>query len=179
MDPPSVPADWYLNPAVWSYGFATLGFAAFAVQLSIGWKGGGRALLLLASVTLSVFWAATTVAFALEPNWPMWRLAHALDTLRLACAVSFLAVVLLYSCRAGTARGGLPAFALILAPTALVLLSGMPPPGIQLEGSAPTLIFGSHLALALVGVVLAEQVYRHSPSTLRWNLRPLCIGLAG
>jgi len=179
LDPPSIPADWYLNPAVWSYGFATLGFAAFAVQLSIGWKGGGRALLLLASVTLSVFWAATTVAFALEPSWPMWRLSHALDTLRLACAVSFLAVVLLYSCRAETARGGLLAFALILLPTVLVLLSGMPPPGMQLDGNAPTLIFGSHLALALVGVVLAEQVYRHSPSTLRWNLRPLCIGLAG
>ena len=179
MDPQSIPADWYLNPAVWSYGFATLGFAAFAVQLSIGWKGGGRALLLLASVTLSVFWAATTVAFTIEPSWPMWRLSHVLDTLRLACAVSFLAVVLLYSRRAETARGGLFVFALILVPTVLVMLSGMPPPAMQLEGSAPTLIFGSHLALALLGVVLAEQVYRHSPSTLRWNLRPLCIGLAG
>ena len=73
MLPDNLPADWYLNPAVWSYGFATLGFAAFAIQLSVGWKGGGRALLLLASITLSVFWAGTTVAFALEPGWPMWR----------------------------------------------------------------------------------------------------------
>ena len=80
MDPTSIPADWYLNPAVWSYGFATLGFAAFAVQLSVGWKGGGRALLLLASVTLSVFWACTTVAFALAPSWSSWRLSHAFDT---------------------------------------------------------------------------------------------------
>jgi len=111
LDPQSIPADWYLNPAVWSYGFATLGFAAFAVQLSVGWKGGGRALLLLASVTLSVFWAATTVAFVVEPSWPLWRLSHALDTLRLACAVSFLALVLLHSRRAEAARGGLLVFA--------------------------------------------------------------------
>jgi len=179
LDPNSIPADWHLNPAAWSYGFATLGFAAFAVQLSVGWKGGGRALLLLASVTLSVFWAGTTVAFALEPSWSLWRLSHVFDTLRLACAVSFLAVVLMYSRRAETARGGLFVFALILVPTALVMLSGMPPPGMLIDGKAPTLIFGSHLALALLGVVLAEQVYRHSPSTLRWNLRPLCIGLAG
>jgi putative PEP-CTERM system histidine kinase len=179
LDPQSIPADWYLNPAVWSYGFATLGFAAFAVQLSVGWKGGGRALLLLASVTLSVFWAGSTVAFSLEPGWPLWRLSHSFDTLRLACAVSFLAVMLLYSSRAESAKGGLIVFTLILVPTVLVMLSGMPPPGLVIEGNAPTVIFGSHLALALLGVVLAEQVYRHSPSTLRWNLRPLCIGLAG
>ncbi len=48
-----------------------------------------------------------------------------------------------------------------------------------IEGNAPTLIFGSHLGLALVGVALAEQVYRHSPAASRWNLRPLCLGLAG
>ncbi len=179
MDSNIIPADWYLSPAVWSYGFATLGFAAFAIQLSIGWKGGGRALLLLASVTLSVFWAATTVAFALQPAWPMWRLSHVLDVVRLACAVSFLAVVLLHSRRAQAARGGTLVVALILLPTLLVMLSGMPPPGMLIEGNAPTLIFGSHLALALLGVVLAEQVYRHGPATLRWNLRPLCLGLAG
>ena len=90
LNPQSIPADWYLNPAVWSYGFATLGFAGFAVQLSVGWKGGGRALLLLASVTLSVFWAGSTVAFSLDPGWPLWRLSHSFDTLRLACACGSL-----------------------------------------------------------------------------------------
>jgi len=182
LDLNSIRADWYLNPAVWSYGFATLGFAAFAFQLSVGWKGGGRALLLLASVTLSVFWALATVAFALSPSWPVWRLSHAFDTARLACAISFLAVILLSSHPGQAVRrgphGGL-VFALILLPAALVVLSGMPPPALLVDGNAPTLVFGSHLALALVGVVLAEQVYRHSPSALRWNLRPLCLGLAG
>ena len=181
MEESSLLADWYLNPAVWSYGFAAAGFAAFTVQLSIGWKGGGRALLLLASMTLSVFWACATVIFAVDPTWPMWRLSHAFDTARLACAVAFLAVILAHSAADKGGRRGRPflLFAAILVPTALVLLSGMPPPALLVEGNAPTLIFGSHLALSLVGVALAEQVYRHSPSTLRWNLRPLCVGLAG
>lgn len=179
MLPDSIPADWYLNPAVWSYGFAALAFAAFLVQLSVGWKGGGRALLLLASVTLSVSWAATTVAFAFAPSWSAWRLSHVFDVLRIATAVGFLAVVLMNAQQGTTPRGGLLVLALIVVPTALVLLSGMPPPGLPIEGNAPTLIFGSHLALALIGVALAEQVYRHSPSTVRWNLRPLCLGLAG
>ncbi len=181
MDLSRIPVDWYLNPAVWSYGFAALAFAAFAIQLSIGWKGGGRALLLLASVTLSVFWAGITTVFALEPSWPSWRLSHVLDVARLACAIAFLAVILLHARRAGDElRGrGWVVYALILVPTVMVVLSGMPPPAVVVDGNAPTLIFGAHLALALVGVALAEQVYRHSPSTLRWNLRPLCLGLAG
>jgi len=183
LDFDSIPADWYLNPAVWSYGAAAVGFTAFAVQLSVGWKGGGRALLLLASVTLAAFWAGTTTFVALSPSWPMWRMSHVFDALRLACAVSFLAVVLLHARRreASPEAGGGRALvsAIILVPTLLVLLAGMPPPGVALEGSAPTLIFGSHLALALVGVALAEQVYRHTPATSRWNLRPLCLGLAG
>ena len=182
MDLDSIRADWYLNPAVWSYGFAALGFAAFAVQLSLGWKGGGRALLLLASVTLSVFWALTTTAFALGPTWPLWRLSHVFDTARVACAIAFLAVILLRSGQAGQGAGrmrGALTFALILVPSLFVMLTGMPLPAMLVDGSAPTLIFGSHLALALLGLVLAEQVYRHSPAALRWNLRPLCLGLAG
>ena len=71
MEENSLLADWYLNPAVWSYGVAAVAYAAFTVQLSIGWKGGGRALLLLASMTLSVFWACATVIFAVGPTWPM------------------------------------------------------------------------------------------------------------
>lgn len=175
--------EWYLSPAVWSYGVAALGFSAFAVQLSIGWKGGGRAVLLLVAMTLSVFWAAVSIAFAVSPSWSLWLTAHAFDTLRLTCAVAFLAVVLLYPPQlrgaASSGRRPLWIFALILAPSALSLLLGMPMPGLLLEGGPTTLFFGTQLALALIGVVLAEQVYRHSAAALRWNLRPLCIGLAG
>jgi putative PEP-CTERM system histidine kinase len=171
----------YLNPAVWSYGFALLAFAAFAIQLSVGWKGGGRALLLLASITLSAFWAATTTTFAIGPSWPLWRTAHVFDTLRLATAVAFLAVILLHPLQGMRERGRLdvPLFSTILVAALVLLAVGMPPPGLATDGQWPTLIFGSHLTLALLGVVLAEQVYRHSPATLRWNLRPLCLGLAG
>jgi len=175
--------EWYLSPAVWSYGFAALGFAAFAVQLSVGWKGGGRAVLLLAAMTLSVFWAVASVSFAASPSWSLWLTAHAFDTLRMTCAIAFLAVVLLYPPQsrdvATARRRPLWIFVLIIGLAAASLLVGMPPPRVLLDGNASTFYFGTQLALALTGVVLAEQVYRHSPATLRWNLRPLCIGLAG
>ncbi len=183
MDLDNLSPEWYLSPAVWSYGFAALGFGAFAVQLSVGWKGGGRAVLLLAAMTLSVFWSVVSVAFAASPSWSLWLTAHAFDTLRVTCAVAFLAVVLLHPPQVGEStarwRRGLWLFALILVPATASMILGMPVPGLLIESQASTLYFGSHLALALIGVVLAEQVYRHSPATLRWNLRPLCIGLAG
>lgn len=181
MNPYDARPEWYLNPAVWSYGFATLAFAAFAVQLSVGWKGARRAMLLLASVTLGAFWAGTTMAFALNPGWGMWRSAHAFDVLRTALALAFLAVILLWPQhgRAARSRAGLGVFALITGLTIVLLALGLPAPAISAQGSLATTVFGAHLTLALLGVVLAEQVYRHSPAAARWNLRPLCLGLAG
>jgi putative PEP-CTERM system histidine kinase len=185
LDFENISPDWYLSPGVWSYGLAALGFSAFAIQLSVGWKGGGRAVLLLAAVTLSAFWAAATTAFALSPSGALWRTTHVFDSLRLVCAAAFLAVILLRP------HNDLPAisvqrrlsvwvFASILSLAGAALTLGMPLPGISvIESERPTLIFGAHLALSLVGLVLAEQVYRHSPATLRWHVRPLCIGLAG
>jgi putative PEP-CTERM system histidine kinase len=70
-------------------------------------------------------------------------------------------------------------FALVLLPSALLLFTGMPPPALAIDANLSTLIFGAQLGLSLIGVVLAEQVYRQSPASLRWNLRPLCLGLAG
>jgi putative PEP-CTERM system histidine kinase len=134
-------------------------------------------------MTLSVFWAAVSVAFAASPSWSLWLTAHAFDTLRLTCALSFLATVLLFPSQVRDDLTGRPParwiFILILVPAVASLLIGTPVPGMLLEGGATTPVFGTQLALALVGVVLAEQVYRRSPAPLRWNLRPLCIGLAG
>ncbi len=173
--------EWHLNPAVWSYGFAALAYAAFTVQLSVGWKGARRAMLLLASVTLGAFWAGTTTAFALDPGWATWRSAHAFDALRTAFALAFLAVILLWPQHGGAARGGagLGVFALIIGLTVVLLALGLPAPGISAQGNPAAIGFSAHLTLALLGVVLAEQVYRHSPAAVRWNLRPLCFGLAG
>jgi putative PEP-CTERM system histidine kinase len=184
LDIESIPPDWYLNPAVWSYGLAALSFSAFAIQLSVGWKGGGRAMLLLAAMTLSAFWAAASTAFALAPSAALWRTAHLFDSARLVCAAAFLAVILFtpnrdLPHRSRPRRLAYLVFTMTIGLGAATFVLGTPLPGIDVIGDQPTLLFGSHLSLALLGVVLAEQVYRHSPGTLRWGVRPLCIGLAG
>jgi len=158
-------------------GVATLGFAAFAVQLSVA----GRVF-----DARCCCWLVTLSGFSgRPPRWPssssragrLWRLgARGLDTLRLACAVSFLAVVLLYSRpRPRPARGGLFVFTLIPAADGAGHAFGHAASGGVRSRGRATLIFGSHLALAAAGGGARRAGLPHSPSTLRWNLRPLCI----
>jgi putative PEP-CTERM system histidine kinase len=182
MLPAEIPDDWYRNPAVWSYGVAALGFAAFCVQLSVGWRGGGRAILFLAAITLSVFWCAVSAMFSVNPGAALWRSAQGFDVLRTVAALAFLAAVLGRMgaeriSSPGTAARPIGLLALILSLAALALFLGLPRLGGA--GSVATAAFAVHLTLALLGVVLAEQVYRHSAPERRWNIRPLCLGLAG
>ena len=55
----------FFGPGAASYGLATLVFAAFAVHLSVGWKGGAKATLLLGTVIASALWAALSNAHVL------------------------------------------------------------------------------------------------------------------
>lgn len=180
-----VGVDWYMNPAVWCYGIATVGFAAFAVHLSVGWKGSGRAILLLLAVALGAIWAASSVAFALTPSVGLWRAAHVFDVLRIACGVTFLAVVLLRSHHdrppaVVQPRVALGVFSAVAASAVAAIAIGLPMPGqATLEGDMLSWGFAALLMLCLLGIVLAEQVYRHAVDTQRWNVQPLCIGLAG
>lgn len=167
-------AEWYLSPAVWSYGIATLAFASFAVQLSLGWRGGRAAFFLLASVILSAFWAAASCAFAVAPSAPMWASAQVFDVLAIGSLLAFL--ISLFAARRRPLWLILPAAATVSA----ALFMGAPPPGVpELGRSTHGISFALLLAMAVLGMTLVEVVYRRTSDARRWNVRPLCVGLAG
>jgi hypothetical protein len=87
-------ADWLSNPAAWSYGLGALFFLAFAVHLSVRWRGDARSSLLLAFVLLSTFWAATSAAYVAIESVPMWWSARLFDAMRMLAALAFLALIL-------------------------------------------------------------------------------------
>jgi hypothetical protein len=87
-------ADWLSNPATWSYGLAALFFGAFAIHLSVRWRGDARSALLLAFVLLSTFWAATSAAYVAIESVPMWWSARLFDATRMLAALAFLALIL-------------------------------------------------------------------------------------
>jgi putative PEP-CTERM system histidine kinase len=175
---------WIVNPGVWSYGIAALVFGGFAVQLARRWQGGGRSAFLLALAVLSAVWSTLSAAFAVAPSATLWQITHSLDALRLASVLGFMLAFLGQRRVAdGVARLAsqpvvIGAFAAVAIAASLVV--GVPPPGVPELGRPSHLLgFGIVLAIAILGLVLDEQIYRRTPTQFKWHVRPLALALGG
>ena len=176
-------ADWLTQPAVWSFGIAALVYLGFALQLSARWRGDAHSSLLLGFVVLSAFWAATGTLFVIVQTHAMWFSERLFDALRMLSALAFLSLVLGLGRTVEntglryTVRGGLMAFALGLSIGAFAL--GAPLPGAPMEPGWSALAFAPLIGTAVLGLVLAEQVYRRTDERLKWNMRPLVLAFGG
>lgn len=176
---------WHLNPALWSYGVAAVAFGAFAMHLLAARPDNRRGWLLLWVVALSALWAAAATANSVEPGAAWWRAAHLFDALRLGVA---LALMLSLTQRAAAAGGEIPELARaarfrqgLLAGFVVLTVFAAEPANILPLGEAPrsSLAFGFLLMRSVLGLVLAEQLFRRAQPGWRWNVRPLCLGLGG
>lgn len=143
-----------------SYGLATLIFAAFAVHLSVGWRGGAKATLLLGTVIASALWAALSLGFALTGAPLFWVAQLVLDALRMGGWLLFATLLLVPQ-----DRWRMSALVVLSLVAASFLLR---PVSMELS-----------LAIAVGGLVLIEQVFRRAKQHMRWAVKPLCIGLGG
>jgi putative PEP-CTERM system histidine kinase len=180
-----VNAVWYLNPAVWSYGLAALAFGVFSMQLIGAQRGRTRAALLLATAVLSCAWAGSAASFAFTQTALSWRLGHVFDVFRIGALLAFMFSLTLQPARmadggAHGVRSRRLAYGLLGVFIALTLFAGEPPQTPDFDEPVATEVaFGLLLARTIVGLVLAEQLYRRTQPGWRWNVRPLCLGVAG
>ena len=175
-----------LTAATWSYGVACAGFLAFALRMALGWRGGPRAALLLSAIIASALWAACEVAVAIWPGAATGIAASGLDALRYALWFGFL-----YGLVRTTRQSAVDASAklarapwwLIVAVGAGLIASVALPDGGSLRtlfGVRPGIVvYGVHLGLAVLGLVLVERLLRSSAPHARWAVKPLCLGLTG
>ncbi|MBI3368835.1 MAG: PEP-CTERM system histidine kinase PrsK [Burkholderiales bacterium] len=129
--------------------------------------------LFVAAVTLTAAWgfAALTGEEAASPRWG--RLATAFDLLRYGCWLAFLLSMLFPGSLTGLRRRPLAWAALGAWMIAgLALLANQ----LQRQGSDRAAVAGA-MALAVVGLVLLEQVFRNQNADSSWNVKPVCIGL--
>ena len=169
---------------MWSYGIAAVGFLAFGARLALGWRPGRRAALLVAATAVTTLWAIASFAVAYRPTYEVWLGSIAADTLRYSIWFWFLGVLL------RQAPAPAPALAQRTVGRALIALVGValvasavvpyaPPAMTIAESSIQMTSLGLHLGIAVVGLILVEQLLRRAQPSARWALKPLAVGLGG
>lgn len=169
---------------VWSFALVGVTYLAFFLRLlQLGYLSSPRELpkvLLLVAVGATVVWggAGLVLIWTREPIY--WLVSALADMFRYGAWFAFL--LALYRL-GGIQRlsGGfhrMASVAVVLAIFAVfsVLMAWF---GLNDFGSASRLMLFSSMAQSVFGMVLLEQVFRSVEDDSRWNLKPLCLGLAG
>ncbi len=156
-----------------SYAAAAAAFLFLFLLLMTSWRGRLQGMLLAAASLETALWAGALAYLAVEPNVGM-RAADALEILRSAFWFAFLLVLLGYSRQAvrplRLAAAGLAAFCGIVL--AVTLYAGVT----STEWSGMFTVL-SRLVLAIIGMVLVEQLFRNVHPQQRWGIKFLCLGL--
>ena len=157
-------------------GYAGAAFAyLFLTALVLYWWNSTFARLMLAVATVTtLLWAGAT-AMALHGAFDFGWAAEILGVAR-SCTWAILLLSLLYWLspvrRSATA---VAIIALGVAVAAGTVAFGRLPPGTDPTPSLIVLV--GHLALALLGLALVENLFRNSPPARHWHIKHLCLGL--
>jgi putative PEP-CTERM system histidine kinase len=173
-----------LTAAIWSYGLAAAAFCAFALRMTLGWRGGLRAVILLSATLASMLWAASELTLALWPSTATWVASNSLDTVRYALWFAFL-YSLVGVTRANAVRAGariVPWWLIVAVAVGLISSVAVPDrePLRSMFGEQAGMIgYAVRVGLAVVGLVLVERLFRSAAVHARWAIKPLCLGLTG
>lgn len=170
--------------AFWGYTSASFAFLLFFAHMALGWKGGLRGSLILAAVGLSGVWAGTTAVYLYWGLPWLFSLSLLFNALRLCAWFAFLLSLL--NAHPGEPAGGSwldlarprwVAIAIPVTATSYFLLTGLPSLTHAWFGPSSQAPFAPPLALAIIGLVLVEQVVRNTPVAYRWGLKPMALAL--
>ncbi len=151
-----------------SYLAAALSFAFLGVSLLISWRGQYRGVLLILACFVSAAWAALN-AFA---GGEILAVA-AMEVIRSAVWLLFIWEVLAGA--KGIVISRLRAFRVALISVALVLLALTV--YVHEAPSDPSLLdIVGHVILAILGMVLVEQLFRNTHRDSRWGIKFICLG---
>jgi putative PEP-CTERM system histidine kinase len=172
------------NIAVLGYLAAAAAHLGFAVYLwysrhRLGEIGGRAPTLFLAAVLASALWAALEAASS-SLRLLIWPIGAAVaDLLRYSLWLPFLAG-LVHAHRGAQRRadGASLRSVIAMALLAAALLMAWRILADQIDAPPGKFVLLSQLVLALLGLVLVEQLFRNVEVDLRWHAKPVCIGLA-
>jgi len=172
-----------LTLAAWSYGLSGIAYGTFALQLLLRRQAAEPRLgVLVAVVALCSAWGWLGFAFAMTGDLDYRAAGVVVDVLRYGGWHAFLLLLLIPPGeRVGGGRSGTPWMtpaAVSLGALALLALGFITLElGLGGEPARPGLFL--MLTMAVLALALLEQLYRNVPADWLWNVKPLCLGLAG
>ncbi|MBY0578910.1 MAG: PEP-CTERM system histidine kinase PrsK [Burkholderiales bacterium] len=160
-----------------SYLATAIVFAFLGVFLLIGWRGRYRGALLAAACLVTSVWAGVSAFAGYGPDLPV----EAMDVLRSAIWLAFVWDVLTGARQAeGSAGSDLLSFKYIAIAVSAGLLvfvifiqSGYLHP--NAEYFLANII--GHVLLAVIGIVLIEQLYRNTHPDSKWAIKFMCMAV--
>lgn len=168
----------------WSFGLVGITYLAFVLRLlQLGYVSAPRErpkVLLLVAVGATVVWGGAGLALVWTREPVYWLVSALADMFRYGAWFAFL--LALYRLGGNQRMSGgfrrMESVAVVLVGFAWlsVLMSWF---GLDHAGDASRLMLFSSMAQSVFGMVLLEQVFRNVEEDSRWNLKPLCLGLAG
>lgn len=168
----------------WSYGLVGAVYSVFALRLlQLGYLRSPREwsrTTLFAAVTWSALWGWFGLTLLLTGK-PVFLLFSTLfDLLRYGSWFAFL-LILLRSNRARSAPTGMTWMAPFSAAVVVFGLLGLSFAALRISvlGDTLKLVLFSSMASPVLAMVLLEQVFRNVTEDSRWNIKPMCLGLAG
>jgi putative PEP-CTERM system histidine kinase len=166
-----------------SYGTAAIAFTFLAALLLASWKRGRIGSWLVAAAALTAVWAALESWAVISDREGVALAAVLLDVLRMACWFGLLLALMALSWNPTRLRGGrdvvVPAIGLLVIAN-LALHLGVTRGAATVWGipvaEADIL---ARLSLAIVGLLLVENLFRNTAPEQRWNIKFLCLGVGG
>lgn len=173
-----------INIGMLSYMAGCLSFAVLALLLSISWRGRPFGGVLIAASSLSAIWAGTIVAGNMM-SYPPVQLMRLVEVLRNAswifCLLQLIGLRFSGDQAVLAGRRWLPYFIGIFTFIfAVIFLS----PEISnfyrpYDNVRDDVNFATWLGMAVIGLLLLEQLFRNSNAGELWSIKYLCLGLGG
>ncbi|NOY63186.1 MAG: PEP-CTERM system histidine kinase PrsK [Gammaproteobacteria bacterium] len=164
------------------YAAAAVAFLVLTLLLVVGWRGQRQGVFLAIASMISTVWAVTA-AYHAAADYPSSLMMSLLEVLRSSFWLLFLFVLVRSGHDGEVGPAKIRAVSLVMPLFCLLLVLVLLYPQMARELLQPLIdvnvsIVGQ-VILAVIGLVLIEQLFRNTPKDQRWAVKFLCFGIGG
>ncbi|MGH8547692.1 MAG: XrtA/PEP-CTERM system histidine kinase PrsK [Methylococcales bacterium] len=172
-----------MNIGFLSYALAALAFLLLSLLMIVSWRGRELGALLFVASVVTTLWAAVLAFQSYTLSLPSY-LVFTVEIARIAVWLAFILSLLGLAVRSEHGQSGLFKTLKVLSYGLISSLLVIEWSGPRIETTLadfidPSLKNIGYVILALIGMILIEQLYRNSRPDRRWSIKFLCLAIGG